>query len=249
MLNIAVVNYADIRQLLRTGARGEQLLKVDIEDFVHIKQLLKIIDLEESQSKEGLYGKDVVRDVCIMRKPGKAFVFNELIDSGEYLYTETRQCEVNLKQGVDSRDQIEVRKDEIRMSQKDGMMLNLQYGTVELEMSSRDDSNMIIIVLQGVIDEEESEDNISEADKNDAMILKDVEFKLLEGVFQVSMQVGRILSFQEICGVAGILRIEVKRGEAMNEKLEEGTGIVARDQWRRYWHRDYDVLMQEHIQL
>jgi len=29
-LNIAVVNYADIRQLLKTEARGEQLLKVDI---------------------------------------------------------------------------------------------------------------------------------------------------------------------------------------------------------------------------
>ena len=65
------------------------------------------------------------------------FVFYELIDSGGYLYTGTRQYEVNLKQGVDFEDQIEVRKDEIRMSQKDGMMLNLQYGTIELEMSSR----------------------------------------------------------------------------------------------------------------
>ena len=43
----------------------------------------------------------------------------------------------------------------------------------------------------------------------------------------------------------------------MNEKEEEGTGIIIEDQWRRhlyisemymenYWHRDYDVLIQEH---
>ena len=35
----------------------------------------------------------------------------------------------------------------------------------------------------------------------------------------------------------------------MNEKPEEGPGIVVGYQWRRYWHMDYDVLMQEHIQL
>ena len=46
----------------------------------------------------------------------------------------------------------------------------------------------------------------------------------------------------------------------MNENQEEGIGIVAGHQWRRnlyvlemymgkYWHMDYDVLMQEHIQL
>jgi len=34
-------------------------------------------------------------------------------------------------------------------------MLKLQYGIVELEMSSRDDSNKNAIVKQGVIDEEE----------------------------------------------------------------------------------------------
>jgi len=37
LLNIVVVNYVDIGQLLRTEAIGEQLLKVDIEDFVDIK--------------------------------------------------------------------------------------------------------------------------------------------------------------------------------------------------------------------
>lgn len=88
------------------------------------------------------------------------------------IYAGTRQCEVNLKHGVDSEDQIEVRKDEIRMSQKDGMMLNILYGIVELEMSSKDDSKGITIILQRVIDEEEGEDDISGADKYDAMILK-----------------------------------------------------------------------------
>lgn len=48
MLNITVVNYADIRQLLKAEAKGEQLLEVDIKDFVDVKHLLKIIDLEES---------------------------------------------------------------------------------------------------------------------------------------------------------------------------------------------------------
>ena len=80
------------------------------------------------------------------------------------------------------------------------------------------------------------------------MILKGVEIKLLEEeVFQVPKQAGRILSFQEICGIASILEIEVRSDEAMNEKPEEGTGIIAKDQWRRYCHMDYDVLMQEHI--
>ena len=75
------------------------------------------------------------------------------------------------------------------MSQKDGMMLNLQYGTVELEMSLRDDSNMITIMQQRVIDEEEAEDDILEADKYDAIILKCAENKLLkEEVFQVPKQ-------------------------------------------------------------
>ena len=62
------------------------------------------------------YGKEDVRNVGIMRKQGKAFVFNEFIDSGEDLYEETRQCEVNLRQGVDFEEQIELRKDEIKMS-------------------------------------------------------------------------------------------------------------------------------------
>jgi len=93
------------------------------------------------------------------------------------------------------------------------------------------------------------------------MILKGEKIKLLEEeVFQVPKKVARILSFQEICGLAGILGIRVRSDEAMNEKPEEGTRIIAGDQWRRnlyvsemymgkYWHMDYDVLMQEHIQL
>lgn len=243
LLNIAIVNYADIRQLLKTEAKGEQLLKVDIEDFVDVKQLLKIIDLEESQSKEGLktnvtdneasedraellgeipnemidlwhessllekrkenqrisdhivqpelneneeivmdekYGKEDVRNVGTMRKQDKAFVFDELIDSDEYLYIGTRQCEVNLNQGADSEDHIKLMKGEIRRSQKDEMLLNLQYGSVEQERSSRDDSNRITIVPQRVIDEEEVEDDISEVDKYETMILKCAKFKILE---------------------------------------------------------------------
>lgn len=53
---------------------------------------------------EDKYGKEDVRNVGIMRKHGKAFVFNELIDSGEYLYAGTRQCEVNVKQRIDQED-------------------------------------------------------------------------------------------------------------------------------------------------
>ena len=53
-------------------------------------------------------------------------------------------------------------------------------------MSSRDDSNRITIALQGVIDEEEVENDISEADKYDAIIIKGAKIKLLEEeVFQV----------------------------------------------------------------
>lgn len=37
LLNIVVVNYTDIGQLLRIEAKEEQLLKVDIEDFLDIK--------------------------------------------------------------------------------------------------------------------------------------------------------------------------------------------------------------------
>ena len=48
------------------------------------------------------YGKEVVINVGIMRKQGKAFVFNEFIDSGEDLYAGTKYCGVNLKQGIDS---------------------------------------------------------------------------------------------------------------------------------------------------
>lgn len=85
--------------------------------------------------------------------------------------------------------------------------------------------------------------------------------KLLEEeIFQVPNQVGKILSFQEICRIAGILEFEVRSNEGMNEKLEKGTGIITGDQWRRhlyiskmymgkYWQRDYDVLIQEHNQL
>jgi len=178
-------------------------------------------------------------------------VFNELINYNEYLYAGTRQCEVNLNQGIDSEDQIELMEGEIRMSQKDGMMPNLQYGSVELEMNSRNDSNRITIILRGFIDEEEAKDDISDADEHNAIILKSAEMKLLEE---------EILSFQDICGIAGILEFEVRSSEVMNEKPEEGTEIVAGDQWRRhlyisemymesYWHRDHDVLIQEHNQL
>lgn len=85
--------------------------------------------------------------------------------------------------------------------------------------------------------------------------------KLLEEeIFQVPNQVGKIMSFQEICRITGILEFEVRSSEVMNEKPKEGTGIIIEDQWRRnlsisemymeiYWHRDYDVLVQEHIQL
>ena len=66
----------------------------------------------------------------------------------------------------------ELMKGEIRRSQKDEMVLNLQYGSVEQERSSRDDSNRITIVPQRVIDEEEDGDDISEENKYDAMILK-----------------------------------------------------------------------------
>lgn len=37
LLNIAIVNYEYIRQLLKIEARGEQLLKIDIEDLVDDK--------------------------------------------------------------------------------------------------------------------------------------------------------------------------------------------------------------------
>lgn len=125
-------------------------------------------------------------------------MLNELIDSGEDLYARKRQCEVNLKQGIDSEDRVEVRRHEIRMSHKDGMMLNSQYGVVELKMGSRDDSNMNTIVQQGIV---------------------------------------------------------VRSDEAMNARLEEGTGIIAGHQWRRhlyvlnmymgrYWHMDNNVCMQ-----
>ena len=111
------------------------------------------------------YEKEVVRSVGIMRKQGKIFMFNELINSDEDLYGGTRQCEVNLNQGVNTEDQIELMKGDIIMSQEDGMILSLQYGSVELEMNSIYDSNIITIILQGFIDEEEAEDDISDAKK------------------------------------------------------------------------------------
>lgn len=159
-------------------------MNIDIENFVDVKQSLEIIDLEGSQSKEGLkiddvdiedfaalleeipnelaylwqkssllkrrqgnqgisdqivqtklnerkvvmnekYGEEFVRSVGIIRKQGKAFVFIELINSDEDLYAGRRKCEVNLNLDVNSEDQIEVKKNEIIMSQKDGMLLNL----------------------------------------------------------------------------------------------------------------------------
>ena len=60
------------------------------------------------------------------------------------------------------------------------MMLNLQYGCVELEMRSIDDSNRITIILQGFIDGEKVEDDISDADEYDTIILKSAETKLPE---------------------------------------------------------------------
>jgi len=263
---------------------------------VDIKWSLKIIDLEESQSKEGLktydadnedcvellgetpnemenwwhelkrqenqgisdqtvqielnedkvvmndkYEKEVVRSVGIMRKQGKVSVSIELINFEEDLYAEKRHCEFHLNQEVNSEEQIELMKGEIRMSQKDEMVLNLQYGGVELEMSSVDDSNRITIVLQVFIDEED----ISDVDYYISIILKSAEMKLLEEeILQVPNQAGKILSFQEICGVTGMLRIEVRSSE-----------VIVGDQWRRnlyisetymenYWDRDYDVLIQ-----
>ena len=43
--------------------------------------------------------------------------------------------------------------------------------------------------------------------------------KLLEEeIFQVAKKPGGILSFQEICEVTGMLRIEVRSSEVINEK-------------------------------
>jgi len=65
-------------------------------------------------------------------------------------------------------------------------------------MSSRDDSNRITIVQQRVIDEEEAEDDILEAEKYDAMILKGAKIKLLEeGVFQVPSKQEEFLVFKK----------------------------------------------------
>ena len=41
-------------------------------------------------------------------------------------------------------------------------------------------------------------------------------------------------------------KFKLRNDETMNEKPEDGTRIFVGDQWRRYWHRDYDVLIQEH---
>ena len=57
-----------------------------------------------------------------------------------------------------------------------------------------------------------------------------------------------------------MLEFEVRNDEVMNEKLEEGPRIIAKNKWRRhlyiskmymegYGHRDYDVLIQEHNQM
>ena len=96
-------------------------------------------------------------------------------------------------------------------------MFNLQYGFVQPNMFSRDDGNMNTIIKQRVIDEEEAESDISEeyyangmyisiekeVDEYDAIIIKDTKIKLLEEeVSQVPKKTGRVLSFQEICGIA-----------------------------------------------
>ena len=77
------------------------------------------------------------------------------------------------------------------------MVVNLQYETVELEISIRNNSNRIIIIPQKFIDEEKAGSGISRVDKYNAIILKSAETKLLEEeIFQVAKQVGRILSLQ-----------------------------------------------------
>ena len=121
-------------------------------------------------------------------------------------------------------------------------------------MNSRDDSNRINIILQGFIDEEEAEDDISDADEYNSIVLKSAEMKLLEEeIFQVAKQARRILCFQEICGVTSMLEFEVRNDEVMNEKPEEGPRkmhlYILEVYMEGYWHKDYDVLFQEHNQL
>ena len=118
LLNIVVVNYADIGQLLRTRAKGEKLMKVDIEDFVDVKQLLKIIDLEESESKEGL--KTNVADNEVSEDRGELLgeIPNEMVDLWhESSLLEKRQG----NQGIsDQTAQPELNKNEVVMDDKYG---------------------------------------------------------------------------------------------------------------------------------
>ena len=86
------------------------------------------------------------------------------------------------------------------MSHKDGKMLNLQYGSIEPKMVSRDDGNRNTIIKHRVIDEKEAESDISEedyangmsigiekeVDVYDSIVIKDAEIELLkEEVSQV----------------------------------------------------------------
>ena len=194
--------------------------KEDGKRIIEIKgytESLRIIDLEESQSKEGLktdiadnavsedYAEllrelpDEMADLwyklnLLMRKPGKAFVFIELINFDEDFHAGKRQCEVNLNQEVNSEEQIRLMKSEIRKPRNEEMVVNLWYETAELEMS-----------------------------------------------------------FQEICGDTGMLEFEVRNDEVMNEKPEEEPGrrhlYIPEMYMEGYWHRDHDVLIQEHNQL
>ena len=86
--------------------REEKLLNIAVVNYVDIKQSLRIIDLEESQSKEGLkidnadnedYAEllegipNEIADLWkklspLERKQRKVFVFNELLESNEDLY-------------------------------------------------------------------------------------------------------------------------------------------------------------------
>jgi len=102
-------------------------------------------------------------------------------------------------------------------------------------MSTRNNSNRITIIPQKIIDEEEAGSDISRVNKYNAIILKSAKMKLLEEeIFQVAKQVGKILRFQEICGVTGMLEFEVRNDEVMNEKPKEGPGIIIENQWRRH---------------
>lgn len=71
----------------------------------------------------------------LMRKPGKSFVFIELINFDQDSHAGKRQCEVNLKQEVNSEEQIRLMEGEIRKPQNEEIEVNLWYETVELKLS------------------------------------------------------------------------------------------------------------------